>query len=280
MTENSAITAYFKRIGGVPLLTGEQEKALFERIGKGDAKARDELIERNLKLVIPTAKQYMRCGIPFADFIQEGSMAVAHACDKFDASLGHKFSTYATYWIKQRIGRYVKKHFKNVFVPEYVVNLAVQVNKAKRTLAQDGITEPSASEITERLHRDFKRRATEKEVKEAVRFCQGETSMSAKVGEDGDTEFGGLLEDQSAPDPAASVDREAARSGIESALAGLTGFERNLIGLRYGVGVAKSTVAEISAKFGETAEGVMKAAKAGLRSLGAGPSEIDSLVAA
>jgi len=282
MTENSAISAYFKKIGGVPLLTREEEQALFARMAKGDAKARDELIERNLKLVVPTAKQYMRCGVPFADLIQEGSMAIAKAVDKFDPALGNKFSTYATYWIKQRIGRYVKKHVKNVFVPEHVVNLAVQIAKAKRALAQEGVEEPTDRQISEALARDFGVAADAKTVRETVEFCRAETSLAAKVGEDGDTEFGDLLEDTASPDPSAAVDAEAASERISAAAAGLDRFEKSVVACRYGAGVPEKglTPAQIAEMFSVSEEDVRRAAESSLRRSGVPESEIGRLLAA
>jgi len=282
MTENSAISAYFKRIGNAPLLTREEEQALFARIEKGDQKAREELIERNLKLVIPTAKQYMRCGIPFADLIQEGSMAIAKACDKFDRKLGNKFSTYATYWVKQRIGRYVKKHVKNVFVPEHIVNLAVQIAKAKRALMQEGEAEPTDERLAEVLARDFNVKADAKTVRETLEFCQTETSMAAKVGEDGETEFGDLLEDKAAPDPSASLDAETAIDRLGDALSALDPFERDVVACRYGIGIPSGGLgpAEIAARFSVTEGEAKDAAAVALRRAAASESEIKAALAA
>lgn len=282
MTENSAISAYFQRIGKLPLLTRDEEQELFHRIEQGDETARNTLIERNLKLVIPTAKRYMRCpGVAFADLVQEGSMAIAKACDKFDWRLGNKFSTYATYWIQQRIGRYVKKHSKNVFVPEHIVNLAVQINKVKRILAQKGI-EPTERNLVAGLREHFRVKTDEKTVRETVEFCQSETSLFSKIGgDDGDTEFGELLEDAAAPDPAEDAGRRMVSEKLETVLRGLAETERDLVGLRYGIGLpaVRQPLGKLAAKFGTTVEELKRAARVALAKLGAEPSEIESLLA-
>ena len=237
MTENSAITAYFAKIGKIPLLTQEQEQELFKRIEAGDQKAADELVERNLKLVVPTAKKYARSGIPFADLIQEGSIAIIKARDKFDWRLGNKFSTYATYWINQRIGRYVKKHCKNVFVPEHVHNLAIQINKVKRELDQKRI-EPTIGEITKGLLEKFGVDAPAEAIIAAMEYCQPETSIHVKVGDDQDTEFGDLIEDENSPNPAQQTQNAQANSKLRELLADLDPDERLVLELRYGVGVS------------------------------------------
>lgn len=272
MTENSAITMYFKKIGKLPLLTREEEHDLAVRAKAGDAKARETLIERNLKLVIPVAKRYMKAA-SFADLIQEGSRAVVKAVDKFDPEAGTKFSTYATPWINQRIGRYVKKHCKNVFVPEHHVNLAIQINKVKRVLAQRGLTDPSDGDVVGGLAEMFKVKTDAKTVRETLEFCQAETSLFAKVGDD-DTEFGDLLEDQSVEDPAAGVEREIVNAKLVEALRGLTDSEKTVLELRYGIAGRKAAVSDevLAERFATTPEEIKRARKAALAALGR-PSE-------
>ncbi len=261
MTEDSAITMLFKRLGSKPLLKKEEERALFEKIEAGDRKARDLVVERNLRLVVPTAKAYARCGVPFPDLVQEGAVAVSNAVDKFEWRRGNKFSTYATYWIRQRIGRYVKKHSKNVFVPEHVVNLAVQINKAKRALAAAGVESPDEAALSEELLKRFGVSASPDDVRETVEFCQGETSLSAKIGEDGETELGQMLEDEGVPDPALAVDEEAAAETVRKAVEALPAPERLVLRLRYGVCAGPMSDSEIAEAFGvEAAE--VRAAKA------------------
>ena len=279
MTENSAITMYFKKIGKLPLLTKEEEHDLAVRAKAGDAKARETLIERNLKLVIPVAKRYMKAA-PFADLIQEGSRAIVKAVDKFDSEAGTKFSTYATPWINQRIGRYVKKHCKNVFVPEHHVNLAIQINKVKRAFAQQGLTEPSEEDVVRGLAEMFKVKTDAKTVRETLEFCQAETSLFAKVGDD-DTEFGDLLEDQSAEDPAAGVEREIMNAKRVAALRGLTDSEKTVLELRYGIAGRKAAVSDevLAEKFATTPDEIKRARKAALAAFGQ-PSEKNRSAAA
>ena len=272
MTENSAITIYFKKIGKLPLLTKEEEHDLAIRAKAGDAKARETLIERNLKLVIPVAKRYMKAA-PFADLIQEGSRAVVKAVDKFDPEAGTKFSTYATPWINQRIGRYVKKHCRNVFVPEHHVNLAIQINKVKRAFAQRSLTDPTDEDVVGGLAEMFRVKTDAKTVRETLEFCQTETSLFAKVGDD-DTELGDLLEDTAAEDPAAGVEREIVNAKLVSALRGLTDPEKTVLELRYGIAGRKAAVSDevLAGKFATTPGEIKRARKAALAALGR-PSE-------
>lgn len=270
MTENSAITQMFARIGKLPLLTKEQEQELFKRIEAGDEKAKDEIVERNLGLVVPVAKRYARNGIPFADLVQEGGVAIVKARDKFDWRLGNKFSTYATWWINQRIGRYVKKHCKNVFVPEHVMNLAIQINKVKRELAQARI-EPTQDEIAKGLKAMFKVNAPPEAIKAAEEFCQPETSLHVKVGDDADTEFGDLIEDEEAPNPAERAQAEQASAKLRELLSGLDEDERLVLKLRYGVGARtgeRLPDAEIARLFSLTENEVKTAKKRALAALG------------
>ena len=261
MTEDSAITMLFKKLGSKPLLKKEEERALFERYEAGDRRAKDALVERNLRLVVPTAKAYARCGVPFPDLVQEGSLAVSNAVDKFEWRRGNRFSTYATYWIRQRIGRYVKKHSKNVFVPEHVVNLAVQINKAKRALAAEGEESPDCEGLSRELLKRFGVSAGPDVVKETMEFCQGETSMSTPVGEDGETELGQMLEDEYAPDPVGEVDAEAMSSAVRKAVEALPDDERLVACLRYGVCLGPMTDAQVAEAFG-VEESEVRAAKA------------------
>jgi len=267
MTENSAITMYFKKIGKLPLLTKEEEHDLAVRAKAGDAKARETLIERNLKLVIPVAKRYMKAA-PFADLIQEGSRAIVRAVDKFDPDAGTKFSTYATPWINQRIGRYVKKHCRNVFVPEHHVNLAIQINKVKRAFAQKGLADPSEEDIVGGLAEMFKVETDAKTVRETLEFCQTETSLFAKVGDD-DTEFGELLKDENAEDPAAGIEREIVNAKLVSALRGLTDQEKTILELRYGIAGRKAAVSDeaLAEKFATMPAEIKKARRAALAAL-------------
>ena len=260
MTESSAIAAYFKKIGKLPLLTKEEEHDLAIRAKAGDTKAREKLIEHNLKLVIPVAKRYSKAA-PFADLVQEGSIAIITAVDKFDPDAGTKFSTYATPWINQRIGRYVKKHSKNVFVPEHRVNLAIQINKAKRVLAQRGLTNPSDADIAEGLAEMFNVKVDAKTVRETIEFCQAETSLFAKIGDD-DTEFGELLEDSAAEDPASGVEREIVNTKLATAIRGLTDLEKIVLELRYGITGRKTAVSdEVLAKRFTTTPGEIRRAR-------------------
>ena len=268
MTESSAIAAYFKKIGKLQLLTKEEEHDLAIRAKAGDTKAREKLIEHNLKLVIPVAKRYSKAA-PFADLVQEGSIAIITAVDKFDPDAGTKFSTYATPWINQRIGRYVKKHSKNVFVPEHRVNLAIQINKAKRVLAQRGLTNPSDADIAEGLAEMFNVKVGAKTVRETIEFCQAETSLFAKIGDD-DTEFGELLEDSAAEDPASGVEREIVNTKLATAIRGLTDLEKIVLELRYGITGRKTAVSDeiLAKRFATTPEEIRRARSAALAACG------------
>lgn len=283
MTEDSAITMYFKKAGERPLLTRDEERSLFARAKAGDAEARDELVERNLRLVVPTAKKYARAGTAaFADLLQEGAAAVATACDRFDPSLGNKFSTYATYWIRQRISRYVKKHGKNIFVPEHIVNLAGQSAKAIRSLQAKGVESPGPEEIAEELAGSAGIKAGVVKVAEALKYCQPEASLSAKVGDDGGTELGDLLEDEAAPDPGAGIDAPSACESLEAALPLLSPLEREVVMCRYGLGVPDGgmTVAQVAERFGAEFAEAREAARSGLAAMGAQGNELEALTAA
>ncbi len=244
-----SLRLYLREIGKVPLLTADQEVYLAKRIERGDMIAKTQMIEANLRLVVSIAKGYLGRGLSFLDLIQEGSLGLIRAVEKFDYRKGYKFSTYATWWIRQAVTRAIADKARTIRIPVHMVEKLNKVVHIERQLVQRLGREPRPEEIAEELE------MTTEEVREILRMAQHPVSLEKPIGEEEDSELGDFDEDENieTPDEAASLTLR--RSDIECALNALPERERQVIELRFGLtGGQPCTLEEVGKAFGVTRE--------------------------
>jgi RNA polymerase primary sigma factor len=244
-----SLRLYLREIGKVPLLTADQEVYLAKRIERGDMSAKTQMIEANLRLVVSIAKGYLGRGLSFLDLIQEGSLGLIRAVEKFDYRKGYKFSTYATWWIRQAVTRAIADKARTIRIPVHMVEKLNKVVHIERQLVQRLGREPRPEEIAEELE------MTTEEVREILRMAQHPVSLEKPIGEEEDSELGDFVEDENidTPDEAASLTLR--RSDIQNALNALPERERQVIELRFGLtGGQPCTLEEVGKAFGVTRE--------------------------
>lgn len=246
---DNSVKLYLKEMGSIPLLTPDEEKELALRIADGDTEAKKRLVEANLRLVISVAKHYQGCGLSFLDLIQEGNTGLIRAAEKFDVSKGFKFSTYATWWIKQAISRAVADQSKTIRIP---VHMTENINRLRAT----------ARDLVVKLGRD----ATNEEIAEAMGITVEEvneirshmvemTSLEMQVGDDEDVTVGSLVKDDKMPAPEHNILVEDSKSTIDTVLDTLSDREKNIIILRFGIGTEEpKTLEEVGKELGLTKE--------------------------
>ncbi|MEV0586556.1 RNA polymerase sigma factor [Nonomuraea sp. NPDC050310] len=268
---------YLKQIGKIRLLDAQQEVALGERIEAGlfaqdrldresaglpaqdradlewiaaDGRlAKDQMIEANLRLVVSIAKRQTGRGLPMLDLIQEGNLGLMRAVEKFDHKLGLKFSTYATWWIKQAIGRALADQSRTIRIPVHMTELINKVNRAQRDLFHSLGREPSNEEIA------LQTELTAERVKEIKSYAREPISLSVQIGDEGETELGDLIEDAEAGDPSEVIGHDLLREELRDVLAGLTEREAGVIALRFGLADGQpKTLDEIGRVYGVTRE--------------------------
>ncbi len=256
------VRMYLKEIGSVRLLLPEEEVELSRRAQAGDQKAKDQIIEANLRLVVSIAKKYVGRGIPFLDLIQEGNMGLIKAVDKFDYAKGFKFSTYATWWIRQSITRGIADKGKVIRVPVHMVETINKTLRMSRTLLQELGREPTSEEIAERLG------TTKQKVEEALEISRDPVSMDSPIGEEEDSSLGDFIEDENVMSPSESADYQMLKKELMSALDTLTERERKVIELRFGLidGQAR-TLEEVGREFKVTRERIRQIEAKALRKL-------------
>ena len=258
------VKAYLKEIGRVPLLTMEQELELARAAQAGDADARRKLSEANLRLVVSVAKRYAGRGLPFLDLIQEGNLGLMKAAEKFEPDRGFRFSTYATWWIRQAITRAIADQAKTIRVPVHMVETINKVVRARRTLTQELGREPSNKEIAEMLGED------EDRVTEIMSFSQDPVSMEAPVGDEDDSHLGDFVQDSNALSPEENAIAEMRNKQISLAMKDLTDREQEVITLRFGLdGNQPHTLEEVGQMFHVTRERIRQIEAKALRKLGA-----------
>ena len=256
------VRMYLKEIGSVKLLSPEEEVELSKRAQAGDQKAKDKIIEANLRLVVSIAKKYMGRGIPFLDLIQEGNMGLIKAVDKFDYAKGFKFSTYATWWIRQSITRGIADKGKVIRVPVHMVETINKTLRMSRTLLQELGREPTSEEIAQRLG------TTKQKVEEALEISRDPVSMDSPIGEEEDSSLGDFIEDENVMSPSESADYQMLKKELMNALETLTDRERKVIELRFGLidGQAR-TLEEVGREFKVTRERIRQIEAKALRKL-------------
>jgi RNA polymerase primary sigma factor len=244
-----SLRLYLREIGKVPLLTADEEVYLAKRIERGDMVAKTQMIEANLRLVVSIAKSYLGRGLTFLDLIQEGSLGLIRAVEKFDYRKGFKFSTYATWWIRQAVTRAIADKARTIRIPVHMVEKLNKVVHIERQLVQRLGREPSPEEIAEELE------IAPEEVREIQRMSQLPISLEKPIGEDEESELGDFVEDETAESPYDTTTLSLRRGDIERALDSLPDRERRVIEMRFGLsGAQPCTLEEVGRAFGVTRE--------------------------
>jgi RNA polymerase primary sigma factor len=244
-----SLRLYLRSIGRVELLTADQEVALARRIERGDMSAKQQMIEANLRLVVSIAKGYLGRGLSFLDLIQEGSLGLIRAVEKFDYRRGYKFSTYATWWIRQAVTRAIADKARTIRIPVHMVEKLNKVVHVERQLVQEFGREPTPEEIAVELQ------WTAREVKDILRIAQLPVSLEKPIGEEEDSELGDFVEDDSAESPFEQASENLRRENVRRALDALPPREREVIEMRYGLkGHKARTLEEVGRAFGVTRE--------------------------
>jgi len=246
-----SLRLYLRSIGRVPLLAAEQEVALAKRIERGDMAAKQHMVEANLRLVVSIAKGYVGRGLTFLDLIQEGSLGLIRAVEKFDHRRGYKFSTYATWWIRQAVSRALADKARTIRIPVHMVERLNKLISAERMLIQQLGREPTAEEIADELECEVR------EVRDVVRLAQQPVSLEKPMGEEDDSALADFVEDVSAESPFEIASEALRRENITRVLAQLPRREREVLELRYGiVGGRARTLEEVGRAFNITRERV------------------------
>jgi RNA polymerase primary sigma factor len=236
-----SLRLYLREIGKVPLLTADQEVYLAKRIERGDMRAKTQMTEANLRLVVSIAKGYLGRGLTFLDLIQEGSLGLIRAVEKFDYRKGYKFSTYATWWIRQAVTRAIADKARTIRIPVHMVEKLNKVVHIERQLVQRLGREPNAEEIAEELE------ITTEEVREILRMAQLPVSLEKPIGEEEESSLGDFVPDDQAESPLDTTQLSLRREDIECALAALPERERQVIELRFGLnGEQPRTLEEVA----------------------------------
>lgn len=257
------VKLYMREIGRIPLLSAEQEAEIGERIMKGDESAKNELVEHNLRLVISVARKYIgNAGMTFMDLVQEGNIGLMKAADKFDPSKGYKFSTYATWWIRQTIGRAVQEQSRTIRIPVHMVETAAKMNKAIRKLTQELEREPSIEEIASEM------KVPADKIKFLFEANRDPLSLDNRVNDEDDATVGDLVADHSAEVPGANIIKEENKQMVMNVLGTLSDREKEVMVLRFGLEDDKPrTLEEIGQHFGVTRERIRQIETKALRKL-------------
>lgn len=257
-----SINMYLKEIRQYPLLSTEQESELLKRIAKGDISARDKLVESNLRLVVSIAKKYQNNGLPLMDLIQEANIGLLIAIDKFEPNLGYRFSTYASWWIKQTISRALDNKAKIIRMPSYIVEDINKMRNAERALTITLGREPTEAEIAKEM------KITAEKVKILMDSCKEVSSLDVSVDDDEETSVGELIADTSLLTPEANVDSQVRSEILNTVLATLEDRESEVIKYRYGLmdGEPK-TLEQVGNIYGLTKERIRQIEAKALRKL-------------
>lgn len=259
---NDPVRMYLKEIGRVDLLKAEEEVRLAKLIEKGDEEAKKRLAEANLRLVVSIAKRYVGRGMLFLDLIQEGNMGLIKAVEKFDYSKGFKFSTYATWWIRQAITRAIADQARTIRIPVHMVETINKLIRVQRQLLQDLGREPSPEEIGEEMD------LLPEKVREILKIAQEPVSLETPIGEEDDSHLGDFIEDSDAQSPSDHAAYELLKEQLEDVLDTLTDREENVLRLRFGLDDGRTrTLEEVGKVFGVTRERIRQIEAKALRKL-------------
>jgi RNA polymerase primary sigma factor len=261
-----SLRLYLRSIGRVELLTAEQEVSLAKRIERGDMLAKQGMVEANLRLVVSIAKSYLGRGLTFLDLIQEGSLGLIRAVEKFDYRRGYKFSTYATWWIRQAVTRAIADKGRTIRIPVHMVEKLNKVVHVERQLVQALGREPTPDEIA------FELECTAREVRDILRIAQQPVSLEKPIGEEEESELGDFVEDQTAESPFELASENLRRENVRRALAALPAREREVIEMRFGLsGGRPRTLEEVGRAFNVTRERIRQIENHTLKKLEALP---------
>ncbi len=256
------VRQYLKEIGRIPLLTVEEEKMLAERMLEGDEDAKMRLVESNLRLVVSIAKRYLGRGMYFLDLIQEGNLGLMKAVEKFDHAKGFKFSTYATWWIRQAITRAIADQARTIRIPVHMVETIHKVTRYSRQMLQELGREPTAEEIGEKIGMSAEK------VREILKISQDPVSLETPIGEEEDSHLGDFIPDEDTPAPADAAASTILREVIERELNTLTHREAHVIKLRFGLYDGRTrTLEEVGKEFNITRERIRQIEAKALRKL-------------
>ncbi|MDU1057666.1 MAG: RNA polymerase sigma factor RpoD [Streptococcus salivarius] len=259
---NDPVRMYLKEIGVVPLLSNEEEKELAIAVENGDLEAKQRLAEANLRLVVSIAKRYVGRGMQFLDLIQEGNMGLMKAVDKFDYSKGFKFSTYATWWIRQAITRAIADQARTIRIPVHMVETINKLVREQRNLLQELGQDPTPEQIAERMD------MTPDKVREILKIAQESVSLETPIGEEDDSHLGDFIEDEVIENPVDYTTRVVLREQLDEVLDTLTDREENVLRLRFGLDDGKMrTLEDVGKVFNVTRERIRQIEAKALRKL-------------
>lgn len=269
---DDSVKMYLKEIGSIPLLTKEQELSLAKKVSEGDELAKQKLVESNLRLVVSVARKYLRKGMPMLDLIQEGTLGLIKAAEKFDYTKGYKFSTYATWWIRQGITRAIADQARTIRVPVHMVEKINKLSSVSASLAAELGRDPKPEEIADKMDMSVDK------VVEVINVSQKPTSIESTVGKEDDTELEEVLPDKNALSPEEIVTASLLKEQIEEILGTLTEKEKGVLELRFGLnGGERHTLEEVGKAFNVTRERARQIENKALRKL-SHPSRANKLI--
>ena len=259
---DDSVKMYLKEIGSIPLLTKEEELELAKKVSEGDELAKQKLVESNLRLVVSVARKYLRKGMPMLDLIQEGTLGLIKAAEKFDYTKGFKFSTYATWWIRQGITRAIADQARTIRVPVHMVEKINKLSSVSALLAAELGRDPKPEEIADKMDMSVDK------VVEVINVSQKPTSIESTVGKEDDTELEEVLPDKNALSPEEIVTASLLKDQIEEILGTLTEKEKGVLELRFGLnGGEAHTLEEVGKAFNVTRERARQIENKALRKL-------------
>ena len=259
---DNSIKIYMREMGQFSMLSAEEEVELANRIAEGDQSAKNELVEANLRLVVSLARHYQGCGLSYQDLIQEGNIGLIKAAEKFDVSKGFRFSTYASWWIKQALSRAIADQSRTIRIPVHMTENINKFKKTERELLSQLNREPKLKEIADAMG------ISEKQAKEIQSYIVEPTSLDIQVGDDDDTTIGSFIEDTHFVNPESAYIKESNGDVVNAVLDTLSDREANILRLRFGIGGKKAmTLEEVGKEYGLTRERIRQIEAKALRKL-------------
>lgn len=259
---DNSIKIYMREMGQFSMLSADEEIKLAHRIAEGDQSAKNELVEANLRLVVSLARHYQGCGLSYQDLIQEGNIGLIKAAEKFDVSKGFRFSTYASWWIKQALSRAIADQSRTIRIPVHMTENINKFKKIERELLNQLNREPKIKEIADAMG------ISEKQAKEIQSYIVEPTSLDIQVGDDDDTTIGSFIEDTHFVNPESAYIKESNGDVVNAVLDTLSDREANILRLRFGIGGKKAmTLEEVGKEYGLTRERIRQIEAKALRKL-------------